>query len=209
MIETSEKVGHIAAALHAAQGLIAGVVKDAKNPHFKSRYATLEAVIDTAKPALQSASLSFVQAPGRITEAGAVEITTMIVHTSGEWMRSTLHVPLAKKDPQGVGSSITYGCRYALMAMLGLPPVDDDAESAMDRSPHKQPDAPRVKPSASDYMTLAREAVFLAKTPEDIVTWWKGEAPARIQHGIVDGTAEYAELVELCAQQKTRINKAA
>lgn len=134
MIELSPSVDALFPAIHKAQAVLTGVVKDGKNPAFKSRYATLENVIDAAKPALQAADLAFTQAPGALVD-GALEITTMLMHTSGQWLRSTLHVPLSKRDPQGVGSAITYGCRYALMATLGLPPVDDDGESAMDRTP--------------------------------------------------------------------------
>ena len=133
MIETSETIVALTAAIIKVQGGISGVHKNAKNPHFKSSYATLENVIDTARPALQEAGIAFVQAPGQVID-GSVEVTTMLVHTSGEWMRSTLHVPLGKRDPQGVGSAITYGCRYSLMAMLGLPPTDDDGEAAMERT---------------------------------------------------------------------------
>jgi hypothetical protein len=133
MIETSEKIVSLTAAIIKVQGGINGVHKNAKNAHFKSSYATLENVIDTARPALQEAGIAFVQAPGMVVD-GSVEVTTMLIHDSGEWMRSTLHVPLGKRDPQGVGSAITYGCRYSLMAMLGLPPTDDDGEAAMDRS---------------------------------------------------------------------------
>lgn len=132
MIQHSDQVAELFTALHGAQGALSGVVKDGRNPAFKSRYATLEAVIDTAKPALQAHGLAFVQAPGAIID-GALEVTTMLTHTSGQWLRSTVHVLLAKRDPQGVGSACTYGCRYALMAMLGLPPVDDDGEAAMER----------------------------------------------------------------------------
>lgn len=132
MIETSEQIVALTASIIKVQGAISGVHKNAKNPHFKSSYATLENVIDTARPALQEAGIAFVQAPGMVID-GSVEVTTMLVHTSGEWMKSTLHVPLGKRDPQGVGSAITYGCRYSLMAMLGLPPTDDDGEAAMER----------------------------------------------------------------------------
>lgn len=132
MIETSEQIVALTAGIIKVQGAISGVHKNAKNQHFKSSYATLENVIDTARPALQEAGIAFVQAPGMVID-GSVEVTTMLVHTSGEWMKSTLHVPLGKRDPQGVGSAITYGCRYSLMAMLGLPPTDDDGEAAMER----------------------------------------------------------------------------
>jgi hypothetical protein len=133
VIETSENIVALTGAILKVQGELSGVKKDGKNPHFKSNYATLENVIDTARPALQTAKIVFVQAPGQVIN-GAVEVTTMLVHESGEWMRSTLHVPLGKVDPQGVGSAITYGLRYSLMAMLGLPPTDDDGESAMERT---------------------------------------------------------------------------
>lgn len=132
MIETSEQIVALTAGIIKVQGAISGVHKNAKNPHFKSSYATLENVIDTARPALQEAGIAFVQAPGLVVD-GSVEVTTMLVHSSGEWMKATLHVPLGKRDPQGVGSAITYGCRYSLMAMLGLPPTDDDGEAAMER----------------------------------------------------------------------------
>jgi hypothetical protein len=137
MIETSENIVALTGAIIKVQGGISGVHKNAKNPHFKSSYATLENVIDTARPALQEAGIAFVQAPGMVVD-GSVEVTTMLIHDSGEWMRSTLHVPLGKRDPQGVGSAITYGCRYSLMAMLGLPPTDDDGEAAMERDEPKR-----------------------------------------------------------------------
>src|SRR5688500_13230342 len=132
MIETSQSIVALTAAIIKVQGGISGVKKDAVNPHFKNRYATLENVIDTARPALQQAGIAFMQAPGQVID-GSVEVTTMLVHESGEWMRSTLHVPLGKKDAQGVGSAITYGCRYSLIAMLGLPPPDDDGEASVAR----------------------------------------------------------------------------
>jgi hypothetical protein len=131
VIETSATVVELFKSLHAAQGQIKGVAKDAKNPHFKSRYVTLEAAHEAARPALQATGLSITQAPGKLSD-GIIEITTMLAHVSGEWMRSTLHMPVPKRDPQGVGSAITYGLRYSLMAVLGMPPTDDDdGEAAM------------------------------------------------------------------------------
>jgi hypothetical protein len=133
MIETSESIAKLMTAILHVQGAISGVKKDAKNPHFRNSYATLEQVIDTARPALQEAKIAFVQAPGKVID-GALEVTTMLVHEA-EWLRSTLHVPLQKHDAQGVGSAITYACRYSLMALLGLPPTDDDGEAAVIRTP--------------------------------------------------------------------------
>lgn len=130
MIETSTSIKALSAALFKFQGLVHGVVKDARNPHFKNTYASLEAVIDTARPGLQQVGLVFTQAPGKMRD-GLMEVVTFIVHPeSGEWMRATMDIPVSKNDPQSAGSALTYALRYSLMATLGLPPVDDDGETA-------------------------------------------------------------------------------
>ena len=118
-------------ALLAAQGQMRGVKMGGINPHFKSNYATLENVTDTIRPVLQAHGVLFMQSPGGVNENGVMDLTTNRIHAeSGEMISSTIGVPLNKRDPQGVGSAITYACRYSLMALLGLPPVDDDGESA-------------------------------------------------------------------------------
>jgi len=121
-------------ALYLVQSSLTGVVRDSSNPHYKNRYASLEAVIDTLRPALQANGLVVTQAPGRITPEGCIEITTTIWHTNGQSLVNHLHVPLSKRDPQGVGGAITYGCRYSLMSLFCLPPIDLDAEDAIDRN---------------------------------------------------------------------------
>jgi hypothetical protein len=192
MIQTSDNVDKIFVAIHAAQGAMRGATKDSKNPAFKSSYASLESVIDTARPALQSANLAFTQAPGALVD-GAIEITTMLMHTSGQWLRSTLHVPLSKRDPQGVGSAITYGCRYALMATLGLPPVDDDGEAAMDRTPPLKagysppPKAP--PPAATDSPALATitAALKLCDTIKALDEWCECDTNKVAFNALTDG----------------------
>jgi hypothetical protein len=137
-IETSASIEKLAMALGKFQAETHGVVRDATNPFLKNRYATLEAVIETARPALAKAGLAFLQAPGGMV-GNLIELETMLMHgASGEWIRVVTMMPLQKPDPQGVGSAITYACRYALMAMLGLPPLDDDAEATKPH-PKKQP----------------------------------------------------------------------
>lgn len=134
MIETSESIKTIALALYQFQGKVDGVEKNKANPHFRSRYANLEAVRDTAVPALQEVGIVYTQSPGPITD-GNMSLTTMLIHAeSSEWMKFTGEISLGKRDPQGVGSALTYMQRYSLMAALGLPPVDDDGEGAMERS---------------------------------------------------------------------------
>jgi len=157
MIEHSQDITKLSEALNLAQAEMRGVQKDSKNPHFKNTYASLEAVIDASKPVLNKHGLAFTQAPGALVD-GAVEITTMLMHKSGQWIRSTLHMPVVKRDPQGVGSAITYGLRYSLMAVLGVPPTDDDdGERAMDRSQPQQRQQ-TTKVSAADIIAEFHKA---------------------------------------------------
>ena len=147
MITHSESIKAIAAAMFTFQGAVDGVEKNKVNPGFKSRYANLEAVRDTAVPELQKVGLLYTQSPGAIVD-GVMAVTTMIIHAeSGEWMKFEGDISLGKRDPQGVGSAITYMQRYSLMAALGLPPVDDDGEGAMERPAAKAaPSKAPVKP---------------------------------------------------------------
>ncbi len=172
MITHSPSIASIAKAIHKAQGALTGVVRDAKNPHFKSRYATLENVISEVKPALQAAGIAFTQAPGAIID-GALEVTTMLIHAeSGEFISSTVHVPLPKRDPQAVGAAITYACRYAMMAATGLPPIDDDGEAAMERKPQEPAQGP---------LAVALSRIRIANSRDDLKAIKNELAP--ITHG--------------------------
>lgn len=135
-MQHSEQINELAAALAKAQGAMTGALKDSANPFFKSRYADLESVWTACRKALTENGLSVVQSASA-TENG-VAVTTMLLHSSGQWMRDTL--PLNPKDlsPQGIGSAITYGRRYALAAMAGVYQTDDDGEAAHGRGTQTQ-----------------------------------------------------------------------
>ena len=104
-----------------------GAKKESTNPFFKSSYADLHAVIKSSFPHLSKHGLSVSQ--GNEMIMGAVCVTTTLMHSSGQWIRSKVKLPLAKKDAQGVGSAITYGRRYGLSAIVGIAQYDDDAQS--------------------------------------------------------------------------------
>lgn len=199
MIETSTTVAKLFEAFHLAQGEMDGVHKDSKNDHFRSRYASLENVIGTARPVLNKYGLAWTQAPGPVVD-GRLTVTTQIMHTSGEWMRSTFHMPVSKPDPQGVGSATTYALRYALMAILGLPPTDDDAEAAMPRQAAKEePKSPpkRKADSRQDYAAMVQEIRDCAN-PAQLKAWWE-KNQSRIKALPIDWQPEI--LVEKDAQK--------
>ncbi len=116
-------------ALLKAQGEMPPVKETSTNPHFKSRYADLETVIDTVTPVLHRNGLLFTQG-GEVIDGKAYLATTIIHAESGNLIVS--HLPIAgdHANPQAMGSSLTYCKRYGLLAMLGLATEDDDANGA-------------------------------------------------------------------------------
>ena len=134
----SEQINELAAALAKAQGQIEGAKKSSSNPFFKSKYADLAECWKTCREALTANGISVIQMPEEINENGRLNITTMLAHSSGQYISSTLTMTVTKLDPQAIGSAITYGRRYALAAMVGLAQEDDDGEKAMARPKDKK-----------------------------------------------------------------------
>lgn len=134
----SEQINELAAALAKAQGQIEGAKKSSSNPFFKSKYADLAECWNTCREALTANGMSVIQMPEEINENGRLNITTMLAHSSGQYITSTLTMTVTKLDPQAIGSAITYGRRYALAAMVGLAQEDDDGEKAMARPKDKK-----------------------------------------------------------------------
>lgn len=142
--QRSDSIAEIAKALCKTQATVEAVKKDASNPFFKSKYADLASIWHAIREPLTSNGLSVLQEPS--TEGNKVKITTTLMHVSGEFLRSVLEVPAVKVDPQGIGSAITYARRYALGAIVGIAPEDDDGNAASgggDRKPNGNKTNPR------------------------------------------------------------------
>lgn len=119
----SETIGALISALCKARGEFAPATKESTNPHFRSKYADLETVVNATFPSLVKHGLFVIQ-----TFAGDT-LETMLAHESGEWIKGTQPL-LGKQDPQGIASASTYARRYGLMAILGVAPEDDDGNTA-------------------------------------------------------------------------------
>jgi hypothetical protein len=128
----SDTINELAAALAKAQAAIKGATKDSDNPFFKSKYADLASVREACNGPLTANGLSVVQTPST-TPDGEVSVTTLLLHTSGQWIADTLTLSPKDDGPQAMGSAITYARRYALAAFTGVAPEDDDAEAAEGR----------------------------------------------------------------------------
>jgi hypothetical protein len=110
------------------------IKKDSNNPFFKSKYASLDGVLESIREPLQESGLVFTQMP-----SGNCELTTIIIHAeSGEYIQSQFTMTPSKNDPQGVGSLITYQRRYALVAAFGLEQEDDDGNKASEKKEVKK-----------------------------------------------------------------------
>jgi hypothetical protein len=130
MIQKSNEINEIATALVAVQAAIQPAIKDSKNPFFKSSYADLASVWDACAELLASHGLSVVQLGEPAPAPDVMALTTMLMHTSGQWIAGTMESPLSKQDAQAVGSCTTYLRRYGLAAMIGIRTEDDDGAAA-------------------------------------------------------------------------------
>ena len=124
----SDNIDKLAEALAKAQSEIKGALASSVNPFFKSNYADLDTVIKSCFPQLTKNGLSIIQG-NDVCEKGSFYVTTMLLHSSGQWIKSKLKMPVTKPDAQGVGATITYARRFALSAMVGIAQVDDDGNS--------------------------------------------------------------------------------
>jgi len=136
------------AALLAAQKQMVGASKDSTNPHFKSRYADLESILDAVKGPLNDEGIIIAQPITRFDNEWCV--ITMLMHVdTGETLQS--HMPIVCKDlgdPQKWGSAITYARRYSLQSLVALPAIDDDGNTASAQTPPRK-QAPATKPTST------------------------------------------------------------
>jgi len=103
--------------------------KTGTNPHFRSRYVTLEGVIEAVTGPLSEHGF-FLSQQVSTGEHGSI-VATILMHQDDPTWEMTSHVPLVlnKNDMQGLGSAITYARRYGIMSLLNLPAEDDDGNA--------------------------------------------------------------------------------
>jgi hypothetical protein len=120
-MQQSNNISELAKALVLFHVKVDTIKKDAKNPFFKSTYASLPNILEGINDPLIESGLSVAQFP-----SGENGLTSILIHESGEWMSAEYQMRPVKDDPQGRGSCITYQRRYALASILGLNIDEDD-----------------------------------------------------------------------------------
>lgn len=160
----SESLTEFAKALSRAQGEMDTASKDSLNPFHHAYYADMASVVGALRGPFSKNGLSFMQFP-RCTDEG-VEVETLILHDSGEWVSDVLGMPTMKIDPQGYGQAITYACRYAVRSMAGVAPEEDDANKPTADTQKARSDAIDTLTAAAKQGMEAFEAAFKLLPPE-------------------------------------------
>ena len=162
---TESSAPKLAEAIVAAQAAMPKVEPDAVNPHFKSKFVSLDHLIAKTRPVLNAHGLAIVQSPTHIE--GSPALTTTIHHVSGESLSSTMPLLVSKEDMQGLGGAITYARRYAWAAALGIcADEDDDGNQASETRTERKSD-----PQA-EVDTSAKEAALI-----EMVAQKNGDVP--------------------------------
>ena len=167
-MEKSDNINELATALSKAQGIMENAKKDSENPFFHSKYAGLASVIDTAKKPLSEHGLSVIQLAA--SDGETVRINTLLLHSSGQWIGDTLVLKPVKTDPQGMGSAITYGRRYAYSSIIGMASEEDDDGNAASHPDNIQKPIERRKPATLfDKAVLAIESAMFTTDLDGIL----------------------------------------
>ena len=146
MQRSSETIGAIAAALAKAQSeltnpeksLTATIRSPFPNSDRTFRYAALSSGLDIVRKALGRHEIATVQTTSIDREGGFIRLTTVLAHSSGEWVSSEWPVcPIGESAaPHKMGAALTYARRYALFTLAGIAGEDDlDAPDLMIPNP--------------------------------------------------------------------------
>ena len=136
MQHSSESIGAIAGALAKAQAELTNpekaLIATIRSPFPREsdrtfRYASLSSGLDIVRKVLGKHEIATVQTTSIDAEAGLIRLTTMLAHSSGEWVSSDWPVcPVAETAaPHKMGAALTYARRYALFTLVGIAGEDD------------------------------------------------------------------------------------
>src|SRR5580693_4569281 len=136
MQRSSESIGAIAGALAKAQAELTNPEKSLtatiRSPFPREgdrtfRYASLSSGLDIVRKALGKHEIATVQTTSIDNEAGLIRLTTVLAHSSGEWVSSDWPVcPVSETAaPHKMGAALTYARRYALFTLVGIAGEDD------------------------------------------------------------------------------------
>ncbi len=124
----SDSINDLMKALVAAQDDMKPAILDCYNTFFKAKYSSMSAINEAFRKTLSKHGLAITQLiESTASEGGdAYQMTTVLCHSSGQYISSSFNLILSKKDMQGIGSASSYASRYAIRALLGIVDEEDD-----------------------------------------------------------------------------------
>jgi hypothetical protein len=149
MHRSSESVAAIATALAKAQtelsnpekAMVGTVYNNRSDSPQSFRYASLSSGLDIVRKTLGGQQIAVAQTTNIDRPSGAVNLTTVLMHTSGEWIASDWPVCALSEisQPRRMGAALTYARRYALFTMVGIAGEDDlDAPDVTNDQPRAE-----------------------------------------------------------------------
>jgi hypothetical protein len=146
MHRSSESVAAIATALAKAQtelsnpekAMVGTVYNNRSDSPQSFRYASLSSGLDIVRKVLGGQQIAIAQTTNIDRPSGAVNLTTVLMHTSGEWISSDWPICALSEisQPRRMGAALTYARRYALFTMVGIAGEDDlDAPDVTNEQP--------------------------------------------------------------------------
>lgn len=142
----SEQLNELSTALAKAQAAMDNPTFDSVNPHFKSKFASLGAVLQAILPPLNAEGLTLSQWP--ISNGEAAGCRTLLAHSSGQWIEQEFLIPVDKHNAHGYASAVTYAKRIAAQSVAGVVgDTDDDANAAVGDNVKGEKKPPSASPA--------------------------------------------------------------
>ena len=182
-MKTSDQTDKIDAALAKAQSELENPTKDATNPHFRSKYATLDAGLNIVRSVLSKHGISVTQPTG--FEDGVLMLYTRLA-CAGQWIQAEYPVSQFPVKQQELGSCLTYSRRYSLFSLVGIAgEEDDDANAATSPTPapKRAPKAETVTLLSADESSRERDVLLknltLCTSSDEMLAWAQNTAQLR------------------------------
>jgi hypothetical protein len=160
MHRSSDTIGNISAALAKAQAELTNpeksLVATIRSPFPRERdrtfrYAPLSSGLDIIRKTLGRHEIATIQSTEIDREAGLLRLTTILSHSSGEWISSEWPVCTIADiaSAQRMGAALTYARRYALFTLVGIAGEDDLDAPDIDAVPNPAVELPRSNGQAA------------------------------------------------------------
>lgn len=183
-MKTSETTREIYPAIIALQSQMTTIKRDkeVKTGKYTFKYAPLDSIMEIMKPLFLANGLAIVQA------VNADNLTSRLIHQSGEWIESETFLNRDHANMQGFGGEVTFKRRYALSALIGL--VSDDDNDA---------------PAAKKGIVSGPRTGIGQDLPEDWKTWLRDladDVSSRVNAGRVAQAIELIDEAQLDDDQR-------